>query len=380
MPKYDLLIRGGEVIDPASGLRGVRDVAVAQGRIAAIEPDIPSDAVSVVEAGGKLVVPGLVDLHTHLGAELHTRVVDPDEICPPAGVTAAVDMGSTGAFNFPWYRERVLSSTLIRLFPFINIASIGTMSIHTPYYVDNYGRYIDVRDTVRMILENRQYIRGIKVFATSKMVGEWAIMAVRAARQVGDEVGLPVAVHVSQLPPPLEEVLALLHSGDILTHSFTPHDQGILDGRGQIRAAVREARQRGVIFDLGHGAGSFGFHIARQAMEQGFLPDTISTDIYYANVEKPVKDLPTTLNKFLALGLSLEETLARATCNPARIIGEETLGQLRPGGPADIAVMALHEGSFTYVDSTQQTCTGPWKLECAVTVAGGKIIYRREKE
>lgn len=378
MPKVDLLIKGGEVIDPASKTRGKLDVAVSQGRIAAIGPDLPLDAASQVDATGKLVVPGLIDLHTHLGFELHTVVLDPDDVCPPAGVTAAVDMGSTGAFTFPWYRERVLSRTLVRLFPFINIASIGAIAIHTPYYVDNYGRYIDVRDTVRMIQENRQYIRGIKVFATDKMVGEWALMAVRAARQVGDEVGLPVAVHVSALPPPLEEILDLLHEGDILTHSFTPHDQGILDARGQIRSSVREARQRGVFFDLGHGAGSFAYHVARKALEQDFLPDTISTDLYYANVDQPVKDLPTTLSKFLNLGLSLEETLARATCNPARLIGENTLGVLQVGGPADIALLTLQQGEFSYVDCVQQTLTGPWKLECAMTIARGKIIYPRE--
>ena len=169
---YDLLIHGGEAIIPSTGYRGRMDVAIAGGLVAALGANMEASAAAeVIGADGLLVVPGLIDLHTHLGFELHTQVVDPDLVCPPAGVTTAVDQGSTGAFTFPWYRERVLSRTLIRLYPFINISSLGTISIHTPYYNDNYGRYIDTADTIRMIEENRAAIRGIKVFATSKMVG-----------------------------------------------------------------------------------------------------------------------------------------------------------------------------------------------------------------
>ena len=378
MSRYDLLIKGGEALIPATSFHGKLDVAICKDQIAAMQENIPvGDAAKVLDAKGKLVVPGLIDLHTHLGFELHAQVVDPNVYCPPSGVTTAVDMGSTGAFSFPWYRERVLSRTNMRLYEFINIASIGTTAIHTPYYVDNYGRYIDVPDTIRMIEENRQHIRGIKVFATSKMTGDWALDAVRAARRVGDAVGLPVAVHVSQQPPTLQSVLALLRKGDIITHTYTPHDQGILDERGKVRPEVREARNRGVIFDLGHGAGSFAFEVARKALAQDFPPDTISTDIYYVNVEAPVKDLPTTLSKLLNLGLSLEEGIARVTCNPARALGDDQLGTLEPGLPADVTVLSLHEGLFTFVDSKQETLEGKWRLECEATIFGGKIIYQR---
>lgn len=367
------------MINPATSFRGKADVAISQGRIAALCEEIPaSESKRVLDVQGKLVVPGLIDLHTHLGFELHTRTVDPNVYCPPAGVTTAVDMGSTGAFNFPWYRERVLSRTIVRLYEFINIASIGTIAIHTPYYVENYGRYIDVPDTIRMIEENRQHIRGIKVFATSHMTGQWALDAVRAARRVSDAVGLPIAVHISQQPPPLESILALLGKGDIITHTYTPHDQGILDERGRIRPEVRAARNRGVIFDLGHGAGSFSFEVARKALAQGFPPDTISTDVYHANIESPVKDLPTTLSKFLNLGLSLDETIARATCNAAYALGNDQLGTLTPGCPADITVLALHEGQCTFLDSKQEPLEGLWRLECEATIVGGELIYRRE--
>ncbi|MFH1084798.1 MAG: amidohydrolase/deacetylase family metallohydrolase [Chloroflexota bacterium] len=342
MPLYDLLIRGGEVWLPDGGGRRALDVAIAGERIAALGPGLPTaEARQVFDARGGLVTPGLIDLHTHLGFEVHRRVVAPEDVCPASGVTTAVDMGSVGAFAFPWYRERVLERTAIRLFAFINIASLGTTAIHTPYYVEHYGEYVDVADTRRMIEENRARIRGIKVFATGAMVGEWALPALRAARQVGDATGVPVAVHISVAPPSLAEILELLRPGDIITHTLTPHNQGILDAQGLVLPEVRAARARGVLFDQGHGSGSFSFDVARRAMAQGFLPDSISTDVYYANIERPVKDLLTTMSKFLNLGLSLEDVLQRVTANPARAISAPELGQLAVGGPADVAVLAL---------------------------------------
>ena len=381
MPQYDLLVKGGEVIDPHSGFRGRRDLAVLGERIAALEPEIPSSqAVRVIDASGNLVVPGLIDLHTHLGFEVHRQVVYAEDHCPPSGVTTAVDMGSTGAFTFPWYKDRVLEPCGVRLLEFINIASIGTIAIHTPYYVAHYGEYIDTQDTLRMIEENRDMIRGIKVFGSGAMVGEWPLPALRAARQVADQVDLPIAVHISDQPPTLEEILELLRSGDIITHSFTPHDQTILDGGGTVRPAVWEARQRGVLFDLGHGSGSFAFDVARKALAQSFLPDAISTDLYYANAESPVKDLLTTVGKLLNLGMDLQDCLARVTCNPARAIREPQLGRLQVGGPADLALLTLCEiqpsaGHIRYVDSVNEALEGRLGLECALTLFGGQIVY-----
>jgi len=380
MTQYDLLFKGGEVIRPADGFRGPLDVAIADGRIAALAPEIPSQqAKEVVDVRGKLVVPGLIDLHTHLGFELHRRVTWAEDVCPRSGVTTAVDMGSTGAFTFPWYKEHALSHSPMRLWEFINISSIGVIAIHTPYYVDHYGEYIDVDDTIRTIEENRDYIRGIKVFASSAMVGEWSLKALEAAREVGQATGLPVAVHISVEPPTLEEVLDRLGPGDIITHSYTPWNQGILDAEGHLRPAVREARERGIFFDLGHGAGSFAFDTARKALDQGFAPDSISTDIYYANVETPVKDLLTTVSKFLNLGMPLEEALAKVTVNPARALHAEELGTLQPGGPADLAVLRLEEGEYNFVDSRKETLTGRWELFCELTVYQGRIIYQNRR-
>ena len=380
MSRYDLLIRGGEVLDPARAFRGRADVAVREGRIAAVAPELPVEGAGcVLDATGRLVTPGLVDLHTHLGFELHTEVVDPNAVCPAAGVTAAVDMGSTGAFTFSWYRERVLSCVVPRLYAFINIASLGTIAIHRPYYVERYGQYIDEADTIRTIAENRPAIKGIKVFATSAMTGEWPLEALRAARRVADATGVPIAVHVSVAPPSLAEVLDLLGPGDIVTHCFNPHSQGILGADGHVLPEVRDARERGVLFDVGHGAGSFTFDVARRALDDGFLPDTISTDLYYANINGPVWDLPTTMMKFLALGVPLEEVLRRVTCNPARALGEPEIGSLTEGAPADIAVLSLEEGAYPLIDSRKVTLESPWRLRCEATVRGGALVYEREE-
>ena len=380
MPPYDLLIRGGTVIDPSTGFRGPRDIAISAGRIAPTGTEGAPETITAqrtIDASGLYVLPGLIDMHTHLGFELHRQVVYAEDVCPQSGVTTAVDMGSTGAFTFPWYRQRILEVCPIRLYTFLNIASIGTIAIHTPYYVQTYGEYVDGADTERIIREHRDHIKGIKVFATSAMVGEWSLPALRAAREVADAVDVPIAVHVSVQPPLLEEILALLRPGDIITHSYTPLDQGILDGAGRIRPAVLEARERGVLFDLGHGAGSFSFAVARQALAQGFPPDTISSDIYYANTVTPVVDLLTTVTKFVNLDMPLDDALARVTCRPAQALGERDLGTLRVGAPADVALLALREGTFPLVDSRKETLEGRWKLACAMTIRAGSIIYEK---
>ena len=378
MAEYDLLLRGGEIIDPAGGRRERADVAVSRRRIAAILP-AGNDATAkrTIDVSDRLVTPGLIDLHTHLGFEIHRLVLAPETACPPGGVTAAVDMGSTGVFTFPWYRQRVLADCPIRLYSFLNISALGTTAIHTPYYVEHYGAYIDVPEAIRTVEEHRDYIRGIKVFAAGQMVGEWALPAIAAAQEVAGATGLPIAVHVSQGPPSLDEIVDRLRPGDILTHTLTPHDQGIMDDTGRIRAAVWRARERGVWFDVGHGAGSFSYDVAERAMDQGFVPDSISTDLYADNIEGPVVSLLTTAEKFLMLGLALEEVLARITVAPARAIGAAELGTLAVGAPADLAVLELRPEPHPLTDSPGETRMAPQRLICHLTVADGRVIYER---
>jgi dihydroorotase len=191
MAEYDLLVRGGEVLDPASGRRETADVAVRAGRIAAIGAALRARAGRTIDVRGRMVTPGLIDLHTHLGFEIHRQVLAPETACPPGGVTTAVDMGSTGAWTFPWYRQRVLEGCPIRLYSFVNISALGTTAIHTPYYVEHYGAYIDVPEVIRTIEAHRDYIRGVKVFAAGQMVGHWALGAIAAAQEAAAQPGCP---------------------------------------------------------------------------------------------------------------------------------------------------------------------------------------------
>jgi dihydroorotase len=378
MAEYDLLLRGGESSDPASGRRERADLAVSGSRVAAILPaNSQATAKRIIDAGGRLVTPGLIDLHTHLGFEIHRLVLAPEAACPPGGVTAAVDMGSTGVFTFPWYRQRVLAGCPIRLYSFLNISALGTTAIHPPYYVEHYGAYIDVPEAIRTVEEHRDYIRGIKVFAAGQMVGEWALPAIAAAQEVAGATDLPIAVHVSQGPPSLDEIVERLRPGDILTHTFTPHDQGILDEAGRVRPAVLRARERGVWFDVGHGAGSFSYRVAERALAQGFVPDSISTDLYADNIGGPVVSLLTTAEKFLMLGLALEEVLARITVRPARAIGAVELGSLAVGAPADLAVLELRDEAHPLTDAPGEIRLAPQRLICHLTVANGRVIYER---
>ncbi|NLV73467.1 MAG: amidohydrolase/deacetylase family metallohydrolase [Chloroflexi bacterium] len=377
MSNYDLLIRGGQVYDSMQGLLQPADVAVKGGTIVAIGPNLGGSAERVIDAHGHMVCPGLIDMHTHLGFELHTHVIDADDFCPAAGVTTAVDMGSAGAFTLAWYRERAVNRSKTRLYEFINIASLGTIAIHTPYYVDNYGKYVDEFETARLIDANRDLVRGIKVFMAGSMTGEWALPALRAARRVADRTGVPIAVHISDPEPQLPPILELLGKGDIVTHCFTGHGQKIIDNAGRLLPEVLQARARGVRFDIGHGAGSFSFATARAALAQGFLPDSISTDLYHANIDGPVWDLPTTLSKLLALGMPLEQVLRAATWAPAVNLQQPDLGYLRVGGMADICMLTLEEGNFTLADVAGEQVSCRQRLRNDLTIRNGQILYTR---
>ena len=371
--KYDLLIKGGEVLDPGRGLGGRLDVALAKGRIVELAEAIPaSSAKEVFGAAGLLVTPGLIDLHTHLGWPIHEVVVPVDETCLRSGVTTCVDAGSTGAYTFPWFRRRVIEPSRTRLLPFLNICSIGAIAVHTPYYEEKAIEYADVDEAVRTVEENRDLIVGIKVFAAQNMVGEHGLENLKRAREAADRAGVPLMVHISVAPPPVEVVVAFLRAGDILTHSFTEHSQRILDENGSLRAEVLEAWNRGAILDIGHGSGSFNFEIAEAMFVQGYRPDTISTDLYGGNVHGPVYDLPTTLSKFLLLGMSLEEVIMAATIRPAKALRVEgKIGSLKVGGVGDVAVLALEEGEFQFWDAQGNLRTGKKRLRAILTVRGG---------
>jgi dihydroorotase len=375
---YDLLIKGGRVIDPSQNLDAARDVAISKGRIARIDTDLAAGrAREVIQAEGKIVTPGLIDLHTHVFPYVGAYGIEPDPYCLRRGVTTVIDAGTSGCFSFPAFRHFTIEHASTRIRALLHVVSIGMIAGSTP----NMGELEDLRYcvpdlAVETARENRDLIVGFKIRFSEKYTGPNDFEGMKRARAADDAAGLPLMIHIGGSYTPLPKLLALMRKGDVVTHSFNSHPHGIIDEHGKVIPEVLEARARGVLFDVGHGAGSFSFDVMEKCLKQGFLPDTISSDLYSANIHGPVFDLVTTLSKFLRLGLSLNDVVERATVNPARVFnfGAE-IGTLRPGAEADVSVLELREGNFIFTDSDGKTRNGRQKLEPVVTVRAGKSFY-----
>jgi dihydroorotase len=375
---YDLLIQRGKVIDPLQELEAVRDVAIRQGKIVRLDPEIPAaEARELVDARGKVVTPGLIDLHTHVFPDVGPYGIEPDPYFVTKGVTTVVDAGTSGAFTFPAFRRFVIERAQTRIRALLHVVSIGMVAGGTPHLGELEDlRYCDPHLAARVALENRDLIVGFKIRFSEQYTGPNDLEGMKRARAAADEARLPLMIHIGGSYTPLRELLALMKKGDVVTHSFNSHPHGLVDSAGKITPEVLEARHRGVLFDVGHGAGSFSFEVMEKCLKQGFLPDTISSDLYSANINGPVYDLPTTISKFLLLGLSLREAIERATKNAARTFNfGMDIGTLKPGAEADVAVFDLREAQFEFKDSDGKTRTGRQKLVPVATVRGGKVFY-----
>lgn len=368
--RYDLLIHGGEVLDPGRGVRRKAHLAVVDGKIAAAGEDLaPERALEVVDARGLLVVPGLVDLHTHCYHAATGLSIEADPIAARSGTTTWVDAGSFGVDQLEGFRRFIVAPQKARVFGYMHLyANLRNPDVDVVKYVRS-----GMRQTGRAAADNRDIILGIKVYVGSNMNGRYSLDFLKLGRELGDQFKLPLMVHISFAPPETTEVMELLRAGDIVTHCFNPHTLGLLDKAGRLKPGVQEARDRGVLFDVGHGLGSFNFRVAEQALAAGFPPDTISTDLYNLNVKGPVYDMPTTLSKFLHLGMSLEEVILRATAKPAQIIHRlPGMGSLEVGAPADIALLALEEGEFPLTDSQKNTVRARRRLASRHTICRGR--------
>ncbi len=376
--RYDLLIRGGRVVDPSQDLDALRDVAITGGKIAKVESNIPSSqAREVINADGKIVTPGLIDIHTHVFPYVGPYGIEPDPYCLRRGVTTVVDAGTSGCFAFPAFRKFIIERAATRVRSLLHVVSIGMIAGGTP----NMGELEDLRYCVPKLAveaanKNRDLVAGFKIRFSRGYTGSNDYEGMKRAREAADEAQLPLMIHIGLAYTPLPKLLALMKKGDVVTHSFNGRPNGIVDSSGKLLPEVIEARQRGVLFDVGHGAGSFSFDTMEQCLKQNFLPDTISSDLYSANIHGPVFDLVTTLSKFLLLGLDLRQVVERATVNAARVFdfGAE-IGTLRPGAEADVSVLELREGKFVFVDSGRQKRTGRQKIEPVVTIRAGKAWY-----
>lgn len=370
----DLIVHGGTLIDVAAGIHGPRDLAIHRGRVVAVAEDLPrGDAAECLDATGLLVVPGLIDLHVHVdwgGADL---CVEPGPNDLLRGVTTMVDAGSSGANNFAGFRRSVIEPFPGTILAFLNIAVMGQADADLGELHDI--RYAKVDRAIEVARANPDLIVGLKVRVSEQLAGANGVEAVRRAREAGVELGRPVMVHIGGSTAPIEAILELLGPGDIVTHAFTGWEPAMVDTSGQVVAAARAARERGVLFDVGHGRGSFAFGKAEAALADGFRPDTISTDLHRFNVPMPVVDLATTMSKFLHLGLPIEDVIGMTTAAPAAAIGlAGAKGTLGVGTTADVTVLRREEGRFVLQDSYGATVTARERLVAAATFLAGRRV------
>lgn len=372
---YDILIRQGRVLDPAQGLDAICDVALEHGRVARVASTISAPATVILDARGLLVTPGLIDLHVHVHWGVSHYGIDADLGGLALGATTAVDAGSAGGYAFPSLRRYTLERARTRLLAFLNISYLGMIGDEVGELED--ARFIN-RDLALRVGQD-PLVLGIK--ARMDRVGPLvATEPLERALEVAGELGKPVMIHIGsalRMHTPLGEVLRRLRPGDIVTHSYHGHPGGLLDATGQVEPEARLARARGVLFDVGHGAGSFAFEVARAALAQGFAPDTISSDLHTYSLGGPAFDLPTTMTKYLHLGMSLPEVVARTTAAPARLVGlAGRLGTLAEGAEGDVTLLRIEPGAWPLTDCVGHTEIAARRLALAGVIRGGDLAAR----
>jgi dihydroorotase len=379
--KFDLVIKGGDVLDPSQGLRGRRDIGIRFGVIEAVEADIPATrAQKVLDAAGKLVTPGLVDLHTHVYPYGSAIGIPADELVPYQGTTTCVSAGDAGAHNFAAFRRFVAGQTRTRLYAFVHIANIGLAGFPVAELFNIDFAQPDV--AAKAIAENADMVLGTKVRMSENVIAKHGLeplkRAISACEQAG--TGAKVMCHIGGVETRelMSQILDALRPGDILTHCYSgfPNVAGeftniVQDGR--VIPAAMSAKQRGVIFDIGHGGGSFDYTVAEAAIQQGCLPDTISSDIHVFSGNTPgMPYLTWVMSKFLGLGFSLEQVVAMATSKPAGVINRlPKLGTLQVGAPGDVSILELVEGPVSFVDTRNNKREGKAHLKPVQTVAAG---------
>lgn len=374
---FDLLLKGGHLIDPWNNLDGPMDLGLADGKVAAVDRNLPAaQARQVLDVAGMYVVPGLVDIHVHTYATPGHRdawagdnAVLPDGFSFRTGVTTMVDTGSAGWRNFEDFRFRVIDRCQTRIYAFLNIVGMGMVSTDLEQNTSD----MDVAQAARMVEAHRDVVVGMKT--AHYLFPEW--ISVDRGLEAGERIGLPLMVdfgHFCKERPFYRLVTEKLRPADIVTHMYLAAVPW-LNASGKVPRYVHQARERGVIWDVGHGAGSFVFRNAAPSIEQGFWPDSISTDLHVLSMNAPMMDMTTVMSKFLALGLPLAEIIRESTVNPAREIGHPELGHLSVGAVGDVAVLNLLKGRFAYRDVAGGRCEGSERLFCELTLKDGQVKW-----
>ena len=379
---FDLLISGGSLVDPAAGLSAVRDVGFAAGRVAAVGERLDrGGAREVIDATGCVLTPGLIDLHVHVFPGVSHYGIEPDPTCLARGATTVVDAGSAGADIFPGFRKYVIDVSETRILAQMNISSQGMLTEEIGEF--EIPEYADVDKACRMIERHRDVVLGVKVRLTRHtIVSERSgMLPLYRAREAADAAGLPIMAHPQDAwCESIDDILKVMKGGDILTHCYHDFPCGILDGEGRVRDSVQKAIAEGIVFDVGHGAGSFSWEVVEKALSQDVLPTTISSDLHVYNVNGPVYDLASVVTKFLHLGLPLEDAISRVTSVPAGIVEMEgEVGTLTKGAFGDAVVFELREGDFSLEDSRGVVRTGRRNLVPVTVVKGGLVYTSRRK-
>jgi dihydroorotase len=372
---FDLILRGGRVIDPAQKLDRVTDIAFAGGKVAKVGDGLAPDAsTDVRDVSGFIVSPGLIDLHTHVYWGGTSLGIDAEEFCRLSGVTTAIDTGSAGPGNFAGFRKHVIEPSAVRILAYLHVSFAGIFAFSKTVMVGESEelRLLAPAEAVEVADANRDVIVGIKVRVGRHAGGTSGTAPLDIALQAAGEVGMPLMCHIDYPPPSYEEVVERLRPGDVLTHAFRPFPNAPTDAQGKVKDVVRRARERGVQFDIGHGKGSFSFKTARAMLANGFYPDTISSDIHQLCIDGPVFDQVTTLSKFLCMGMPLNDVIAATTVNAATALKRPELGSLKPGSAGDATILSIQRGTFDYVDVLGEHMAGDRKIASEAVVIAGR--------
>jgi dihydroorotase len=373
---YDLILRNGDIIDPGEGRRFTGDIGIADGKIAAITVGtLPGAGAQELDVAGQIVTPGLVDMHGHCYWGVGGTGLDPDLVGARHGVTTWIDPGSSGAATFPAFKRYIIDQAQVRVIPLLNLSAKGLVHCSDVGELNDI-RYIDADFNAATIEEHYDLIAGIKVRAGRSSTGQMGMIPLWIGRELCDQYSIPLMAHISNVAPTLQELLPILRAGDIVTHCFHGKVGGMLM-RGKVRDEAWAARERGVLFDVGHGNSSFSFPVAEAAIEQGFPPDSISTDLHQRSIRTSAKSFPYVMSKFLAMGMDIETVVRLSTLAPAQSVHHDHLfGKLAVGAQADIAVFRVAEGHFSFEDPQDVRREGTQQLENTHTIANGVLLDR----
>lgn len=371
----DLILRGGRVIDPAQHLDAICDVGFKNGKVAAVGAALTGGAATEIrDVTGLIVAPGLIDLHTHVYWGGTSLGIDAEDFCRSSGVTTAVDTGSAGPGNFPGFRKHVIERSAVRILAYLHVSHAGIYGFSNTVMIGESEdiRLMDPVTAAQVADANRDVIVGIKVRVGRHASGDQGVAPLDIALQVAEETGMPLMAHIDEPPPTYDDVINKLRPGDILTHAFRPFPNAPCTVQGTVKPAVLAARKRGVLFDIGHGMGSFSFKTARAMLANGFAPDTISSDVHALCINGPAFDQVTTMSKFLCLGMDLNDVIKASTASAAFALKRPELGSLKPGSAGDATLLTVDEGSFDYVDVTGEHLNGNRRITSRGVVIAGR--------